>query len=1309
MDNGADGIKYVHHDERPSERPDRADKYDLCTFPSTTSHTFPITIWMEQSEYSLKSRNCPLHIFTRPGHVLTLHFIEMKTDRNDSAVIEVFDGSSTGEKLLARVKVRNGTLPQSVTTTRRNLYLQFNAQPFTNMIVFIRLTSAYKKSYDLSITGSTIADNNGRGIAAEKLRSALYIHDTSVSNNNHVGGVHVLEGSLDVNISESRIAFNKGDGINITVVGGSRNVSHTSISSNQGYGFAVWLNDSSSTNYLHFNQSTIIEYSEIFRNKDIGILVGNSTGNSYVNITGNWFNSSRETAVQVESSWRFNQGLMNVQIGHNTFIQNFKLGIKLSPALNLKACIEFNHFEENNYGGILVKNPLYEEFNILPADILIQHNELYDNGGVYVVNVGLSPYSDVQKLLFTRNFLKRNNVKEPFDKSEIQGSRLIPRSRVSAVVVVSSSNVHIYRNILQNIGSRYEIGSHFEDQSKIINCTYNWLGSENERIIFGRLFHRKDRYNLAKIEYLPYLLQGSNPAGNIIMSIPIFVPQFLSADSKMVGGEVDGLETLRAGEYIVERDINVRPGGRLVIQPGVTLRFPPAVGMMVAGSLYARGKGPSDIQLTLKEEIVIEPDNETIADAMTFDVSSVRLLGGRSSLEGRLQVKMKEKWGTVCNYGWTMRDAALVCHQLGLTLDPDDWFLERSQIPNAGTNEDIILSNVQCTDDDIDITKCRAENVEEFENSCTHENDVGVRCSEAAWAGLRLGPLARRSDLQYITIEKAGLLDYATNSFKPALQIDFARHSLEGVKVMNNLQDGLGILYSDIYSAYAVNTARNSEFSNNRGNGISFKQLGLQISNSKIENNKMAGIRHNPALSAVQQREFAGWFSESPDVSSENYDPIVLSENSGNIDLAMGQETKYLITAKINGRDKQVNKIINISCTPGYVVGIQLLNPIQNRSTEEIIIHDAHNIYHKGNIWILKRDLSVFPVTSSSFVVVLEYHSGNDALGGAVIVLTALSAPIQDISNRIVKGPIPTLKVTKSKIRGNQHGILASYYNLYLDDRGNHNLRKANESIQFVNCEISHNTEEAIFIHSPHWNVFQSNLSEISIHINNSLITDNGKGILQFSRDMRHSNNLFHWILQDSTIERNLGGGFQVALPYVWQYNENFTHSLYFDNNTWQNNEQFAFVVDGHFANLNMTNNQFDGNRCKKGLISIRGMEKKMQIERNRINRNHGCFMVEFKADSQSEIMGEVYAKFLLNQVKGNFYNLMNKSIHQVYNDPTYVIGFHGIQKVQINRNLFGDNLLDYELLAGIKTAKIDNIVDVSENWWGTYNDAQIR
>lgn len=45
--------------------------------------------------------------------------------------------------------------------------------------------------------------------------------------------------------------------------------------------------------------------------------------------------------------------------------------------------------------------------------------------------------------------------------------------------------------------------------------------------------------------------------------------------------------------------------------------------------------------------------------------------------------------------------------------------------------------------------------------------------------------------------------------------------------------------------------------------------------------------------------------------------------------------------------------------------------------------------------WYLKRDLSVFPFSSSSFVVILEYESGINALGGTVMAITSILAPTQ--------------------------------------------------------------------------------------------------------------------------------------------------------------------------------------------------------------------------------------------------------------------------------------------------------------------------
>lgn len=47
-------------------------------------------------------------------------------------------------------------------------------------------------------------------------------------------------------------------------------------------------------------------------------------------------------------------------------------------------------------------------------------------------------------------------------------------------------------------------------------------------------------------------------------------------------------------------------------------------------------------------------------------------------------------------------------------------------------------------------------------------------------------------------------------------------------------------------------------------------------------------------------------------------------------------------------------------------------------------------------------------------------------------------------------------------------------------------------------------------------------------------------------------------------------------------------------------------------------------------------MEKSMFIIRNKITDNEGIYMVEFKANSQSEIKGELRALFFENTLKSN-------------------------------------------------------------------------
>ena len=67
----------------------------------------------------------------------------------------------------------------------------------------------------------------------------------------------------------------------------------------------------------------------------------------------------------------------------------------------------------------------------------------------------------------------------------------------------------------------------------------------------------------------------------------------------------------------------------------------------------------------LRKLFIINLLTVTFTSYSDCDEGAVRLVGGSSEYEGRLEVCRSQTWGTVCDNGWNYQDAHVVCRQLG--------------------------------------------------------------------------------------------------------------------------------------------------------------------------------------------------------------------------------------------------------------------------------------------------------------------------------------------------------------------------------------------------------------------------------------------------------------------------------------------------------------------------------------------------------------------------------------------------------------------------------------------------------------------
>ncbi|CAH3104906.1 unnamed protein product [Porites lobata] len=115
--------------------------------------------------------------------------------------------------------------------------------------------------------------------------------------------------------------------------------------------------------------------------------------------------------------------------------------------------------------------------------------------------------------------------------------------------------------------------------------------------------------------------------------------------------------------------------------------------------------------------------------SMIQNFSDVRLLDGGDFThhKGRVEIYYNGSWGTVCDDGWDLADANVVCRQLGF-----EGALKATKLAAFGEGTGKIwMTYVRCTGSESALRECRHSGVGGY-SFCGHYEDAGVVCNYAA-------------------------------------------------------------------------------------------------------------------------------------------------------------------------------------------------------------------------------------------------------------------------------------------------------------------------------------------------------------------------------------------------------------------------------------------------------------------------------------------------------------------------------------------------------------------------------------------------